>query len=55
MIRSEAWDVYLHSRKIDRVFYVPGMLADDVRRGLINHDGYDPAIIVRKEVNKRTT
>ena len=50
----KAWDVYLNSKWIDRVFWNArcdgGALvtADDVRRSLINHDGYDPGIVVRR-------
>ncbi len=49
-----AWNVILNRRRIDRVFQkrVPNTTikeqADDIRRGLINHDGYDPGIVVRK-------
>lgn len=42
------WDVYLHGRKIDSVPYDADCDADYVRRGLIEHDGYDPAIVVKR-------
>lgn len=45
----QAWNVYLHGKKIDTVFWVPSADADEVRRSLINHDGYDPAITVRRD------
>ena len=54
------YDVYLNGKKVDTVFYNAkcdgGALinADDVKRGLIDHDGYDPAIIVRKRPVKRS-
>lgn len=59
-VRSQAFDVYLRRRcpvfhsmieeKIDTVFYTehPPMSVPAVRRQLIDHDGYDPNIIVRK-------
>lgn len=48
MTAHVAWNVYLHGKRIDTVFYSPDCDADYVRRGLINHDGYDPAIVVRR-------
>lgn len=42
------WYVFLDGEQIDIVFYSGTMDADDVRRSLINHDGYDPRITVRK-------
>src|SRR5208282_2134770 len=41
------WDVYLRGKWINRVFSVPNMTADDVKRGLVDHDGLNPAIEVR--------
>ncbi len=45
---QEAWDVYEGMRWIDRVFYVAGMTAEEVKRSLVDHDGYNPRIMVRK-------
>lgn len=47
-----AWDVILEDKYgddkvIDTVFYDDNCDADYVHRGLIGHDGYDPAIRVR--------
>jgi len=46
----KAFDVYLRGRKIDTVFYGHNSMvtADEVRRSLINHDGYDSGIVVRQ-------
>ena len=44
----QKWNVYSGGKLIDAVFYVPSMEADDVRRGLINHDGYPSDISVRR-------
>lgn len=44
----QAWNVYLHGKKIDTVFCSPTDDAGDVRRSLINHDGYDVSITVRR-------
>ena len=54
----KAWDVYKHTQEevyygpsdpIDTVFYDDDCDAEYVRRGLIEHDGYDPSISVRCE------
>jgi|SRR5579864_940975 len=45
----EGWDVILNGKVINKVFYVPGVSADEVKRGLVEHDGFDPGITVRKE------
>lgn len=44
----QAWNVYLNGRCIDTVFYDKNCDKDYVLRGLIDHDGYDPRIIVRR-------
>ena len=43
-----AWDVYLNGKRIDRVFFEEHMNNGQVRRSLIEHDGYDPGITVRR-------
>lgn len=47
----QAFNVYLNGKKIDTVFYSTGASVDrdEVRRSLIDHDGYDPAISVRED------
>jgi hypothetical protein len=47
---SIAFDVFLNGKNIDTVFYSASsnVDADEVRRSLINHDGYDSGIVVRK-------
>ena len=50
ILREDAapwWDVYLDGQKIDSL---PAVAADaeEVRRSLVDHDGYDPAIEVRQ-------
>jgi hypothetical protein len=42
------WKVYLHGKCIDSVFYDSDFTADEVRSSLINHDGYDNRIVVKK-------
>lgn len=50
MNAHQAFDVYLRGKLIDTVFYPPFAKVDcaDVKASLINHDGYNPAIEVRK-------
>lgn len=43
------WNVYLNGKFIDCVYYMPDCDAEYVRTSLINHDGYDSRIIVRKK------
>lgn len=45
------WDVILNGQVIDSVPYDADCSADYVRRGLIGHDNYDPAIEVRPRIN----
>lgn len=42
-----AWNVYLNGELIDTVFDT-AKDAETVKKSLINHDGYDYRIIVRK-------
>lgn len=42
------WNVYLNGKEIDSVPYTPDCDKDYVLRSLIDHDGYDPAITVRR-------
>lgn len=47
-MRHIPYDVYLNGKEIDTVFYGSKEPAADVRRSLIEHDGYDPGIIVKR-------
>jgi hypothetical protein len=42
----KAYDVTLNGRYVDTVFWVNNSDADEVRRSLIDHDGYDQDIVV---------
>jgi hypothetical protein len=42
------WNVYLNGRVIDSVFFDKDCDEWYVKRALINHDGYNPSIQVRK-------
>lgn len=43
---SEKWNVYLGKKLVDSVFWNPSFSAEDIRRSLIDHDGFDPGIRV---------
>lgn len=44
----KAFNVYLNGKLIDTVFYAGTDSADDVKKSLIDHEGYDFRIIVKK-------
>lgn len=45
--KSIAWDIYLNGKLIDTVFDSEKD-PEEVKKSLINHDGYDPGIKVKK-------
>lgn len=45
---TAAFDVYLRRKLIDTVFYPSRDTVDEVKRSLVNHDDYDPDIVVRR-------
>jgi hypothetical protein len=47
-MKQIAWNVYLRGRLIDTVFYNADCDAWYVRNGLIEHDGYNPNIQIRR-------
>ena len=51
----QAYDVFLRGKEIDTVFYSASLneSAEDVKRSLVNHDGYDPSIVVVKRKPSR--
>ena len=48
--KSAVFRVFISGELVDTVFYVSSMTADEVRRSLIDHDGYMESIKVVKEV-----
>lgn len=47
--RSDVWDVFLDGNWIDTVFCTVGSYeAEEMRKSLIDHDGYDPQITVKR-------
>lgn len=49
---SIGWNVYLRGKLIDTVFYTSDCDAEYVRESLIDHDGYNPGIVVRRSKYK---
>ena len=53
-MRQIGWDVFLRGRWLDTVFYNERfdggavVTAEDVKKGLVEHDGYDSAIAVHR-------
>jgi hypothetical protein len=45
---QEAFNVYLNNKRIDTVHYQDDFTAEEVKRSLISHDGYDSNIKVVK-------
>jgi len=43
-----SWDVILNGKVIDTVWFTKDCDADYVRSSLINHDGFDSRITVRR-------
>jgi hypothetical protein len=50
---STAYDVYLNGELIDTVFQSDPSDAEEVKKSLINHDGYDSGIVVKKARRKK--
>lgn len=48
-VNEAAFNVFLNGKKIDTVFYNSDMDTDEVKKSLIDHDGYDSGITVKKE------
>jgi hypothetical protein len=44
----KAWKVCLNGKRINEVFFDDDCDADYVKSSLINHDGFDPNITVRR-------
>ncbi|HEX9641825.1 MAG TPA: hypothetical protein VGB13_10995 [Candidatus Krumholzibacteria bacterium] len=51
---TNAWVVTLRGEEVDIVFFDDRMDADEVKRSLVGHDGYDPAITVKKRRRRLT-
>ncbi len=47
-MKAKGWNVYLRGKLIDTVFFDEDVTAEEVKRSLVNHDGYDAGIEVRQ-------
>lgn len=47
--KMQWWCVYLNGKEIDKIQYDASQDANDVKKSLVGHDGYDPNITVEKE------
>lgn len=45
------WDVYHNGKLIDSVPYDENCTYEYVKKGLIDHDGYNPSIEIRRSRN----
>ena len=45
----KAYNVYLNGKWINRVFWEDNSNQDEVKKSLIEHDGYNPNITVRQK------
>jgi len=46
--KTNAWNVSLKRKNIDRVYYDANIKKEDVKKSLVEHDGYDPDIKLNK-------
>jgi len=44
----KAWKITLNGQMVDMVFYDDDIKKEDVKKSLIDHDGYDPRINIRR-------
>jgi hypothetical protein len=47
--KTNAWNVSLNRKNIDRVYYNADIKKEDVKKSLVEHDGYDPEIKLNKD------
>jgi len=47
--KTTKWNVSLNRKRIDSVFCNSDIKKEDVKRSLINHDGYDSGIKLNKD------
>lgn len=51
-VNEQAYDVYLNKKLIDTVFY-NDYSVEDVKKSLVDHDGYDSGIVVKVSQRKK--
>lgn len=50
MPKMQCWDVYSGTTWLDSVFFDYATSAEEVKKSLIEHDGYPPNIEVKQEI-----
>lgn len=50
--KQVAFCVYLNGKEIEKVFYPEGTSVEEIKKSLIEKDGFDPAIVVKVEGEK---
>ena len=48
MVRSRGFDVYLNGKLIDTVWFDVDMSIEEMKKSLVEHDGYNPNIEVKE-------
>ena len=48
MVRSKGFDVYLNGKLIDTVWFDVDMSIEEIKKILVEHDGYNPNIEVKE-------
>jgi len=48
----KGWDVYLGGSCLTKVWYDEDCTAEEVRQGLVDHDGYNPDIAVEESTSR---
>lgn len=51
----KGWDVLLDGEYVDTVFFGDDMSDAEVKRSLVDHDGYDSRIVIRSDAEETTT
>ena len=48
MVKSRGFDVYLNGKLIDTVWFDVDMSIEEMKKSLVEHDGYNPNIEVKE-------
>ena len=47
--KMTGWNVYLNGKWVNKVFFVETETKEQILKSLINHDGFDSSIAIKKE------
>jgi hypothetical protein len=45
-MKLKAWKIYLNGILVEEDYFGSSMTAAEVKKALVDHDGYDPSIVV---------